>query len=164
MNANKWMNEWKLIESYGDLCMLQTGVHFSIRVCVRDVCRNSYIKPVFVLKEPYKARHQRRISIDTTWAFGYIIDCDPSAANMCCHLSFVLRSVITAGKNWSLCPTPKILVQTNVDLFLCHCSDVVLIKGPQSVAVFNVVLYRIEPVFSLHWCSVTIIPQSNNLA
>ena len=152
-----------LKERAGELCMLQTGVHFSTRVCVRDVCRNSHIKPVFVLKEPYKARQQRRISIDTTWAFSYIIDCDPSAASMCCHLCFVLRNVITAGKNWSMCPTPKILAQTNVDLFLCQCSDVVPIKGPHSIIVFNV-LYRTEPVFSLDWCSVTIIPQSNNLA
>ena len=153
-----------LQERTGELCMLQTGVHFSTRVCVRDDCRTSYIKPAFVMKEPYKACHQRRISIDTTWAFGYIIDCGPSAADMCCHLCFVLRNVITAGKNWSLCPTPKILAQTIVDLFLCQCCDVVLIKGPQSVTVFNVVLYHTEPVFSLDWCSVTIIPQSNSLA
>jgi len=153
-----------LQESAGELCMLQTEVHFSTRVCVGDICRNSYIKPVFVLKEPYNARHQRRISIDTTSAFGYVNDCDLSAVSMCCHLCFVLRNVITAEKNGSLCPTPKILAQTNVDLFLWQCSDVVLINGPQSVTVFNVVLYRIEPVFLLDWCSVTIIPQSNNLA
>ena len=82
---------------------------------------------MFVL-EPYKARLQRRISIDTTWAFGYIIHCDPSAASMCFHLCFVLRNMITAGKNWSLCSTPNILVQTSGVPFLCQCSDVVLIN------------------------------------
>lgn len=55
-----------LKERAGKLFIPQTGIHFSTRVCVKDVCRNSFIKPVFVLKETYKVRHQRRISIDTT--------------------------------------------------------------------------------------------------
>ena len=80
-----------------ELCILQNGVHFSPRVCVRDVCHNKYIKPVFVLNEPYKARHQRRLSIDMTWGWGCMFACDPTAANMCWHLCLVLRNVITAG-------------------------------------------------------------------
>ena len=152
-----------LKERVGWLCILQTGVHFSTRVCKRDVCHNSCIKPLFVKKEPYKARHQRRISIDTTWAFGYIITCDSSAANMCCHLCFVLRIVITAGKIEACVPHRKHLYRWTWTCS-CQCSDMVLIKGPQSVVMFNVALYRTEPVFSLDWYLVTIIPQSNSLA